>query len=361
MKKILAAFYFSFFIYLFAFSQSARTPSEDSTKLKIPADTSSYCIVETNDGLLLKGRIIGQKQGEISFRDNNLGLLSLELKNISFIEQAGNGMYFLFYMKDGGLLHGKIISQTATEIEIETKSTGKKIIPLERIKEMRLIDEKDIRRKGKYRYPNFNAPRYFLTPSAIPMNKEEGYYQTMDFLYNNFNYGIAKSFSIGSGAILPLGFYVMPKYGRKVSDVMYLGAGAVYGQTLVKFRQTNFKLGALYGLATFGNANNNLTFGTGYTFSDVNNETTFYPKPLIMVSGALRISRRFQFVGENIFLPFKNCHYVAEGKVCDYFYQHTAIYGFRFLKEKLSIDLGILHYPQDIFKAFPYLALAIKF
>jgi hypothetical protein len=206
-----------------------------------------------------------------------------------------------------------------------------------------------------------NAPRYFLTPSAIPVKQDEGYYQTVDFLINNFEYGITKDFSIGSGAVLPLGLFVMPKYGRRVSDILYLGAGALYGQTLVKFRQTNFKIGALYGMATLGNTNNNLTFGFGYDFSNINNETIYYPKALFLFSGTLRISRRFAFVGENVILPFRNSTYTAEGKIYFYESKNCSVYGLRFLKEKISIDIGLLHFPQDIFKAFPYLGFAIKF
>ena len=313
------------------------------------------------DGTVLKGKALLHTTTQLQFRETTLGLLALELKKISYIEVAGNGMYFLFYMKDGSLLHGKIISQDSLKIEVETKSIGKQKIPIELIREMRKIDEKDIRRKGKYWYPNMNAARYFFLPSAIAQNKNEGYYHIADVLINNINYGVTRNFSLGGGAVLPFGVFVMPKYGYKLTDVIHVGGGALYGQTLLKYKKTNYKVGGLYGLATIGNNNNNLTFGLGGGFAGASNETYFLPKLIIMINGTLRISRRIAFVGENLILPVRMKQYTAEGKTYDFSYYKYFIYGARLMKEKMSLDVGFLFGKQDTFLALPYIGLAIKF
>jgi len=334
--------------------------SQDSTKLKIPADTSAFCIIGMNDGLLLKGQIISQIAGEIKFRDNNLGVLALKMKNISFIEQTGSGMYFIFYMKDGSLLHGKISNQNANEIEIETKSIGNTKIPTERIKEMRKIEEKDMHRR-KYWYPNPNASRYFFGPSAIPLKKQEGYFQNADLLINSANYGITKNFSIQAGTIIPFAIFLMPKFGFKVKENLHMGAGMIYASTLIKFRKTNYKIGALYGLATMGNNNNNITFGAGYGFSEANNTTIFFQKPIMTFDGMARVSRTIALVTENVIYPVKYCYYNAEGKVCEYNYKSSPSFGCRIMKERTTIDFGFLSVPNDIIKAFVYLDFVIKF
>ncbi len=45
----------------------------------------------------------------------------------------------------------------------------------------------------------------------------------------------------------------------------------------------------------------------------------------------------------------------------EYDYKNSSVYGLRFMKENFSLDFGLLHYPQDVFKAFPYLDFTIKF
>lgn len=352
MKKILLFLSFSHF-FLLVYSQ-------DSTKVKISGDTSIFCIIGMNDGLLLKGRIIERQEAEIKFRDNNLGLLFLKIKNISFIEQAGNGMYFLVYMKDGSLLHGKISRQNETEIEIETKSIGSKKIPLERIKEMRHIEEKDMHRR-KYWYPNPNASRYFFGPSAIPLRKQEGYFQNADLLINSANYGITKNFSVHAGALIPFAIFLMPKVGFRVKENFHLGGGMVFASTLIKYRATNYKIGALYGLATLGNNNSNITVGAGYGFSDMNKTTTYFQKPVLTFAGMARVSRTVSLVTENVIFPVKYCYYNAEGLVCEYNYKVSPSLGCRIMKERTTVDFGLLSIPNDIIKAFVYIDFVIKF
>ena len=335
--------------------------SQDSSFVKIPADTSAFCIVQLDDGMLLKGRVINQSSEKIFFHDSNLGPITIQLKNIICLEQAGSGNYFLFYMKDGAVLSGEISSQDKDSAEIETKSLGKKKILFAGIKEIRKIDEKDIHKKGKYWYSNMNAYRYFLSPSAIPLHEGEGYYQTEDFIVNNFNYGITNNISVNAGAVIPFGIFIMPKYGYKLKERLHIGGGAAYGQTLLKYKRTNYKIGAVYGIASFGSNNNNISFGAGYGFSNINKETDSFHKPVFMIDGTLRISRRIALVSENLILPIRHTYYNAKGQVNEYNYKHAYIYGCRFIKEKITVDLGWIHYPQDTFYFFPYLDFAIKF
>ena len=335
--------------------------AQDSSQVKMPEDTSAFYIMEMNDGLVLKGRVIEKNEKEIKFRDHNLGIVSVKIRKISSFEKISADSYFLFYMKDGSYLHGRIIRQSENEVEIETKSIGKTTIPLERVKQMRQIEEKNIHRKGKYWYPNPNASRYFFGPSAIPMKKGDGYYQNADLLVNSANYGITKNFSIQGGGILPFAVFLMPKFGYKVNEVLHVGGGMVYARTLLKFRKENYKMGALFGLGTFGNNNNNLTFGLGYGFSNLNKETTYYSKPIMTFSGMVRISRRIALVSENIIMPIKFTYYNATGKTTDFNYKSSVSYGMRLMKEKITIDFGIISIPNDLFSAFVFIDLVIKF
>lgn len=322
-----------------------------------------------NDGTLLKGRVIEAQVSTIKFRDNNLGVVIIQSRKISSLEKLSADSYFIFFMKDGSFFHGRVIKQNGSEAEIKTKtpsvfsdSVEKKItIPLERVKEMRQIEEKDIHRKGKYWYPNMNASRYFFGPSAIPMVKGDGYYQNADLIINDVNYGITKNFSLQGGGIIPFAVFLMPKFGYKVKDNFHVGGGLLLGSTLLKFRKSNYKTGAMYGLATVGNNNNNLTFGMGYGFLNVDKETTFLPKPILTFDGTLRVSRRIALVTENIILPVKFSYYAAVGKVTEYNYKTSFSFGGRFMKEKFSVDFGLLTIPNDVFSGFVYMDFVIKF
>jgi hypothetical protein len=264
-------------------------------------------------------------------------------------------------MKDGSFLHGRIRWYNKQEISIETKNIGTKIISLERVKEMRQIEEKDLHRKGRYWYPNMNAARYFFGPSAIPLEKGDGYFQNADLLVNNINYGITKNFSVQGGGIVPFAFFLMPKFGYQLNKNLHVGGGVTYAITLLKFRKTNYKFGAAYGITTFGNKNTNLTFGMGYGFSNTNDEVIVPPKPILIVSGTARLSRRFALVTENVIIPLKNSYYVAAGKITEYNYRDSGSFGLRFLKERTTIDFGFLGFPQEIFGPFVFADIVFRF
>ena len=354
---------------IFFFTISFSSFGQDSSNIKIPNDTSAFYGIEMNDGTLLKGRILGEKNNLIKFLDNNLGEVTIQKRKISSLEKLSADSYFIFFMKDGSFLHGRIIRQNKNEVEIKIKNNSvfsdslekKIIVPFERVEEMRQIEEKDIHRRGKYWYPNMNASRYFWGPSAIPMKKGDGYYQNADLIINSANYGITKNFSLQGGTILPFAVFLMPKAGFKVHEKIHLGGGLILASTLLKYRKTNYKVGAMYGLATFGSNNNNLTFGMGYGFLNANNETNFIPKPILTFDGTMRISRRIALVTENVVVPIKYSYYMAAGKVTEYNYKTSYSFGGRLMKEKITVDFGLLSIPNDLISGFVYIDFAIRF
>lgn len=105
-------------------------------------------------------------------------------------------------------------------------------------------------------------------------------------------------------------------------------------------------LGILYGVSSFGTREKNLTagLGWGYVGSDIAN------KPVIMLGGQTRMSRRVAFISENWFVPD------AGG------YPGLLSYGFRFLGDKLSVDLAFLNGTEGlIFPGIPWIGFAVKF
>ncbi len=335
--------------------------SQDSSGVKIPNDTSSFYAVEMNDGSLLTGKIIEKKDKELSFRDSNTGTVILKIRKIASIDKIRTDGYFIFYMKDGAFLHGRILRYNETEIGIETKDVGTRTVPLNRVKEMRQIEEKDLHGKGKYWYPDRNAVRYFFGPSAVPLAKNDGYFQNADLVVNSASYGITSNFSLQAGAVVPFAVFLMPKFGCEVKKNLHVGGGLFYGRTLLKFRNANYKMGAAYGLATFGTHNTHLTFGLGYGFTGTDFEMKYPDKPMMTLGGTARISRRFALVTEHVIFPMKICVWEAKGEVCSYDYRAASSYGFRLVKENTAVDFAFMTLPQELIEAFVFVGITFRF
>ncbi len=54
---------------------------------------------------------------------------------------------------------------------------------------------------GEYWTENFQSTRYFWMPNGFGLKQGEAYYQNVWILFNQFNVGITKNFSIAGGTI----------------------------------------------------------------------------------------------------------------------------------------------------------------
>ncbi len=238
-------------------------------------------------------------------------------------------------LKDGSVMQGTLVSENPEEIVLATENTGTLTIKKEKIKSMILLTSSNYR-KGKVWFPNPDYSRYFISP-GIQIGKGEGYYQNIDLSVNTVSYGVTNFFSIGGGVELystlsghPI-FLVMPKFGFKVANSLWLGAGALYVNAFEGIG--NFGgAGIGYGTITFGNQDNNISGGVGWGWWN----GKWSDKPIITVSGMTRLSRRIGLVTENWFVP-------------DY---SVFSYGVRFLGEKIAVDIGLVN-SRDIAKTFP--------
>ena len=98
-------------------------------------------------------------------------------------------------------------------------------------------------------------------------------------------------------------------------------------------------------LVLFGTTDKSFTIGIGYGFADGD----LAEKPMIMVGGETRVSRRVALVTENWILPGVDNPLIS--------------YGVRFFGEKLSVDLALLNTlgEDSLFPGFPYLDFVFNF
>ncbi len=258
--------------------------------------------------------------------------------------------YYKITLIDGSEFVGTFVEKNSSAITISTRSLPKVEIPIAQIKSIIVVEPSEFN-NGEYWFPNPNATRYFFSPSAFNLKSGEGYYQNSYLVFNSFNYGVTDFFSIGAGfeltstfsAAEPI-FYFTPKVGFEVADNFNVGGGLLY---LNAAGEAN--LGITYGVATYGNRNDNLTLGLGWGFF----EGDFSSRPNITISGMKRMKRKFSLVTENWFIP-----------IYEDSYYEVLSYGFRFFSEKISVDLGFINnrdIAEGILIGVPYVDFVINF
>jgi hypothetical protein len=261
-------------------------------------------------------------------------------------------------LNDGSTISGKLLSITDKEVVIESGSIGEVRLPKENIKSMIIVSSYDEKKTGIW-FPNPNPTKYLLGSSAIPLEKNNGYYQNTWIFFNSFSYAFTKNFSLSGGfeifSVLaggdgPYVFFINPKVSFKVANNFYAGGNVLYATTIRTIEE--FKgLGTINAFGTYGNKNNNITGALGWGWAD----GEFSSKPVITISGMTRVSKRIAIISENWLVP----ETATNGG-----YYGLFSYGIRFLGEKISIDLAFINNPdiaKEIIIGIPWLDFVINF
>ena len=254
---------------------------------------------------------------------------------------------------DGSTLIGRIVEIGENEIQFET-TIGKLTIPIAKIENIKEAPATSIK-DGKYWFPNSNSTRLFFAPTGRMLKKGEGYFSDYYLFFPGIAYGVSDNVTIGGGISLIPGvgfenqiFYLTPKIGIKATENANFAAGALIMRVSDIFfndDQDNPIIGILYGVGTFGTTDKSFTIGIGYGFADGD----LAEKPMIMVGGETRVSRRVALVTENWILPGVDNPLIS--------------YGVRFFGEKLSVDLALLNTlgEDSLFPGVPYLDFVFNF
>jgi hypothetical protein len=269
---------------------------------------------------------------------------------------ADSSRIYALRTRDGSLFLGRLIRATVDSVYL-VSAGGPVTIPRSMVVELRQVGRGALR-QGVYWAPNPNDTRLLIAPTGRMLDQGEGYFSDTYLLLLLFAGGLTPRFTLGGGlSIVPSDdffrnniYYITPKVGIVQSPNLNVAAGAFFGFAGWEIADDEDDIGSfgiLYGVATFGSADGHLTVGSGlgYGGGDVAD------RPLFMLGGEKRMSRRTSFVTENYLLPGE---------------ANAAIsYGIRFFGEKLSVDLAFWNaFGEDvdpIFPGIPYLAFAVKF
>jgi len=256
------------------------------------------------------------------------------------------GLVQVLATKDGSTIIGRIVEVGETEVRFETK-LGKLTIPIQTIKRIKEVPESSIR-KGQYWYPNPNATRLYFGPTARMLKRGECYFADYELFFPALTVGVTDRITIGGGMSIFPGvsldkqlFYLTPKVGLKSFNNLQFAAGAL----VIKVPDESRLVGILYSLGTFGTPDGSVSVGLGYGF--VGRHTA--NKPMVMIGGEKRLTRRVAIVSENWIIPGVD--------------QPVVAYGIRLLGEGLSFDIAFLNEigSDAIFPGIPYVDLVFKF
>ena len=251
---------------------------------------------------------------------------------------------------DGNIYIGRYVSEDSLSMVLQTESLGEIRIPQNSIKTRTLL--KQVVKVGNDIWlPNPQSSRYFWAPNGYGLEENTSYYQNIWILYNQFSFGLTNNFSLGAG-MLPLFLFaggstpiwIVPKFSIPVEkDKFNLGTGAFLGTII---GEDTGIFGLLYGTATIGSRDKNVSFGMAYGFADGD----WLNVPVINVSSMIRTGPRGYFITENYVIS-------AEGE--------TVVLlsaGGRSIIRNVGLDYSLwipLGFEMDTFVAIPFLGITV--
>lgn len=280
-----------------------------------------------------------------------LNFLLIIVSSAVFSQNTRDTLTYQIETKDGNMYVGKIISDDSVKIIIRT-DIGALTIPYSQLVSRVPVREGQLK-DGVLWFDNPQSTRYFWAPNGYPLNPGEAYYQNVWIFFNQFAVGITRNFSVGAGFVPIFLFagkkspvWITPKFSIPVvKDRFNIAAGALIG-TIIGLEKTSF--GILYGNATFGSRDKNLSFGTGYVFAG----GEFSSTPLFNLAAMIRITNRGYFLSENYFV-------FSDGE-----FGGILFLGGRSIIQKAGLDYGLVFpvYPDmREFNAAPWLGITIPF
>jgi RNase P/RNase MRP subunit p29 len=317
------------------------------TTLSVFAQTNqdtTIVTIETHNGGKFSGHILSETGDSIKIETRDLGIITIAKK-----EMVRYNLYTI-ETTDGNEFLGEIMSEDSLTLKLKTDKFGEIIISKKDIKKKESVEVQSFK-QGKYWFPNPQSTRYFWAPNGYGLKKGEGYYQNIWVLWNQFTYGVTDYFSIGAGIIptflfgAPTPIFATMKFSIPIKkDKFNLAGGAIAGYVL---GETDAGLGILYGVATYGSHDSNISFGMGYGFAG----GEWAKAPMMNLNGMFRVSSRGYFITENYVI-------VSDGKAIV-----MLSAGGRSIIKKAALDYGLIipFVDGSVEFAIPWLGFTVPF
>lgn len=257
------------------------------------------------------------------------------------IKLADSSMIQVIRLKNGSSIVGRIVEIRTDSIRVQS-DVGQIVISQGSVRDVTTSPVSALH-DGEYWYPNPNRSRLFFAPTGEMLKQGEGYISDFELVFVGGAVGVTDHITLGGGTILPAPgtvYFVTPKIGFSPRANLHLATGAM----IIGFTDEGVSdiFGVYYGAATMGNSDKSITTGIGYGFAGKDISS----KPLMMLGGESRVSRRIALLTEN---------YIVAGE------SPLLSFGFRFLGEKMSADLGAMILPHSSSSVLPLVNFIFKF
>lgn len=173
-----------------------------------------------------------------------------------------------FTLKDGSRIVGKIQDQNKDSYTIETTNFGTIRIASNQVVSIVLITDKYSKTRTTGGFDNQFGHKYFIMPSAIPIEKNKWHFNNQFLYFSGFSYGISKRVSAGLTffTFVPT-FFVSPSIKLTINPDSKTKF-AIRGQYFFVNGDTRNNLGFFQAIVTSGNSQNNVTLSVGKFVSD---------------------------------------------------------------------------------------------
>jgi hypothetical protein len=141
---------------------------------------------------------------------------------------------------------------------------------------------------------NHHCYRYIFMQSGISLPAKTLYYHNFNFFMNDFQYGITNNLNVSAGVVLPLYFYVSPKYSVDVENNQRLLIGDIAITSAFLKEPHKAKMNVLYAGYSFGDDYDHFTVCMGYFTAN------FSPDASLMynIGGSKKLTPTVYLIGE---------------------------------------------------------------
>ncbi len=205
---------------------------------------------------------------------------------------------YIIINTDGTEFIGKLISQDAREVLIQTEKLGRVYIPRHLISEMRELLPNEYK-NGEFVSDDSFATRYFLTTNGLPLKKGDSYVQWN--LYGpDFQFSVSDDFGVG----IMTSWIGMPiigtaKYSFHLGKDFHLGLGTLVGTG--SWIKPDLFFALPFGSATLGNRKSNITLSGGYGYGSANGDGS--GEALVSIAGLAKVNNKISIVLDSFIVP----------------------------------------------------------
>lgn len=238
---------------------------------------------------------------------------------------------YVIIKNDGTQFIGKIITQDAREVLIETEELGQVFIPRHELKSIREADPALVDTSGTFKPAEVFSTRYFLTTNGLPVEKGDTYI-LWSLFGPDFQFGISDNLGVGlltTWIGTPLIGSI--KYSIPLKGQWNAGLGLLLGTG--SWTWPGLALALPYGVLTYGDRLKNINFSFGYGGVTWKNETSDMfgstsssreseGNFLVSVAGMYKLSNSFSLVFDSFIVPRTGTYQTSE-----YFSEYNSVTG----------------------------------